>query len=112
MIIGFRSRDGKLLSIDELKTQQIPSRIQQQGNFKWNGNVCINFTGAFLDFLKKTIVGEGMWRIRREAKSPSIEVFKVEENGTGRILTQNFIDWRNQLLAGEIAATLQGDNHS
>ncbi|KAI4724211.1 rai1 protein [Aureobasidium sp. EXF-10728] len=99
IIIGFRSRDGKLLNIEELSTQQIPSKIQQQGTYKWNGNICINFTGQFLDFLKQTIVGEGVWRIRREAKSTAIEVFKVEEQGTGNILTQNFIDHRNGLLA-------------
>jgi RAT1-interacting protein len=91
-----------LLDIEELSTQQIPSKIQQQGTYKWNGNICINFTGQFLDFLKQTIVGEGVWRIRREAKSSAIEVFKVEEQGTGNILTQNFIDHRNRLLAGEL----------
>ncbi|KAI4823042.1 rai1 protein [Aureobasidium sp. EXF-8845] len=102
IIIGFRSRDGKLLNIEEMNTQQIPSRIQQQGTYKWNGNICINFTGQFLDFLKHTIVGEGVWRIRREAKSTAIEVFRVEEQGTGNILTQNFIDHRKRLLAGEV----------
>lgn len=106
IVIGFRSRDGRLLNIDEISTQQIPSRIQQQGTYKWNGNICINFTGQFLDFLKQTIVGDGVWRIRREAKSAAIEVFKVEEKGTGNILTQNFIDHRNSLHAGEIAAAL------
>jgi len=99
IVIGFRSRDGKLLNIEELSTQQIPSRIQQQGTYKWNGNICINFTGQFLDFLKHMIVGEGVWRVRREAKSAAIEVFKVEEQGTGNILTQKFIDHRNRLLA-------------
>lgn len=89
-----------------MNTQQIPSRVQQRGTYKWNGNICINFTGQFLEFLKQTIVGEGVWRIRREAKSAEIEVFKVEEQGTGSILTQKFIDWRNQLLAAEIAKTL------
>lgn len=76
------------------------------GRFKWDGNICINFTGQFLEFLKQTIVGNGVWRIRRAANSPAIEVFKVEETGTGDILKQSFIDWRNQLLASQIAAKL------
>jgi RAT1-interacting protein len=97
IIIGLRSRDGRLLDMQELNTQQIPSRIQQQGTYKWNGNICINFTGQFLDFLKQTIVGEGVWRIQRQPKSAVIDVFKVEETGTGRILTQKFMDWRNGL---------------
>ncbi|KAI5202215.1 rai1 protein [Aureobasidium subglaciale] len=104
IVIGFRSRDGKLLNIEELSTQQIPSRIQREGTYKWNGNTCINFTSQFLAFLKHTIVGEGIWRIRREAKSAAIEVFKVEESGTGKILTQNFIDHRNSMFAGAVPA--------
>lgn len=79
------------------------------GRFKWDGNICINFTGAFLEWLKETIVGDGVWRIRRVANDPAIEVFKVEDTGTGNILKQSFVDWRNQLLAGQIAAKLAGN---
>ena len=95
--IGYRSADGILQNIEELDTQKIPSNIQRMGLFKWDGNLCINFTGAFLAFLKETIVGEGVWRIRRTAKDGAIEVFKVEETGTGSILKQSFLDWRAQM---------------
>lgn len=81
-------------SIEELDTQRIPSNIQRMGRFKWNGNLCINFTGVFLDFLKQTIVGDGVWRIRRAVNGGAIEVFKVEDAGTGNILKQSFLDWR------------------
>jgi len=95
--IGYRSADGILQNIEELDTQKIPSNIQRMGLFKWDGNLCINFTSAFLAFLKETIVGEGVWRIRRTAKDGAIEVFKVEETGTGSILKQSFLDWRAQM---------------
>lgn len=92
IIIGYRSREGHLLNIDEVETQKIPSTVQRVGRFKWNGNVCINFTGELLDFFKHTIVGDGVWRITRTAGA--VEVFKMEEHGTGGILCQKFLDWR------------------
>ncbi|GAB7347934.1 hypothetical protein MBLNU459_g5448t1 [Dothideomycetes sp. NU459] len=106
IVIGYRSKAGHLLRLEELETQKIPSKVRQVGRFKWDGNICINFTGAFLEFLKQTIVGDGVWRIRRAANNPDIEVFRVQETGTGEILKQSFIDWRTQLLAGDIAARL------
>lgn len=44
--------------------------------------------------LRKTITGEGVWRIRRQAGSPGIEVFRVAETGHGGILTDEFVAWR------------------
>lgn len=92
--IGWRSANGILEQIEGIDTQKIPKNIQQTGRFKWNGNLCINFTGKFLEFLKQTIVGEGVWRIRRAARSPVIEVFRIAEHGTGEIIRQSFLDWR------------------
>lgn len=94
IFIGYRSPDGILENIEELDTQRIPSNIQRMGRFKWNGSLCINFTGVFLDFLKQTIVGDGVWRIRRAVEGGAIEVFKVQDTGTGDILKQSFLDWR------------------
>ena len=44
--------------------------------------------------LKHTISGEGVWRIRKREKVPMIEVFMIEENGHGSILSKSFLDWR------------------
>lgn len=96
--IGYRSANGILENIEELDTQKIPSNIQRMGRFKWNGNLCINFTGDFLGFLKQTVVGDGVWRIRRAVNGGAIEVFKVVETGTGNILSQSFLDWRTRTV--------------
>jgi RAT1-interacting protein len=56
--------------------------------------------------LKATIVSDGIWRIRRAERSHQIEVFKVEEHGSGRILLPEFITWRETLLAKEVAQML------
>ncbi len=44
--------------------------------------------------LKATIDSEGVWRIRKREKVPVLEVFKVEESGTGDILPPDFVAWR------------------
>ena len=47
--------------------------------------------------MKQTIQGEGgVWRIRRQERSPVIEIFKIEESGHGSILTPDFLEWRRQ----------------
>ena len=47
--------------------------------------------------LCSVINDEGVWRIRRRPKEANVEVFKVEETGHGRILTDEFINWRIKL---------------
>ncbi|KAL8680562.1 MAG: hypothetical protein Q9186_003253 [Xanthomendoza sp. 1 TL-2023] len=49
IIVGFRSKDGILQSLEELETNQIPRLVKQKGKGSWDGNLCINFTAAFLD---------------------------------------------------------------
>jgi RAT1-interacting protein len=44
--------------------------------------------------LKQTINREGTWRIRKQEKSSVIEVFQVEEQGHGDILSPAFKAWR------------------
>lgn len=96
IIVGFRSRDGRLLKIDELETANIPATVQQHSR-AWDGNTCINFAASFLDWLRHKIDDDGVWRIRRRARSQHIEVYKVEETGHGKILTDDFINWRIKL---------------
>ncbi len=49
IIVGFRSRDGILKSVQEIETKSIPGNVKRQGKRSWDGNVCINFTAVFLD---------------------------------------------------------------
>lgn len=49
IIVGFRTRDGILSHIEELKTSQIPGQVKKQGKKSWDGNLCINFAAAFLE---------------------------------------------------------------
>ncbi|KAL2146488.1 hypothetical protein VTI28DRAFT_3669 [Corynascus sepedonium] len=97
IIVGFRTQDGILSKVEELKTMSIPHEVQRRGLVKWDGNVCIKFTSLFLDWLRLNINDEGVWRIRRRQKSDHIELFRVEEVGHGNIITDEFMDWRIKL---------------
>ena len=48
IIVGFRSKNGILKSIEELETRSIPA-IVRRGSRAWDGNLCINFTAMFLE---------------------------------------------------------------
>ena len=117
IILGFRSQNGILQRLEELETKNIPGIVKRQGRGIWDGNLCINFTAAFLECkgftisdllttdaslgLKRTITTNGIWRIRRRERSPVIEVFKNEESGYGDILPPEFVEWRNGMNANE-----------
>ncbi|KAK5098808.1 decapping endonuclease targeting mRNA [Lithohypha guttulata] len=88
IIVGFRDQQGWLRRLEELDTQTIPDKILKSSRRLWDGQVCINFASVFLEWLKSTITTEGVWRIRKREKSPVLEVFKLEESGTGNILTK------------------------
>lgn len=95
IIVGFRTKEGILTRLEELETQQIPEKVRRGNQQLWDGNVCINFAAGFLEWLKKIIVEEGVWRIQKEERSSILKVFKVEDSGHGDILSENFTRWRS-----------------
>ncbi|KAH6611187.1 hypothetical protein Trco_001207 [Trichoderma cornu-damae] len=100
IIVGFRTRDGVLVDVKEIETHNIPQTVNSRPNAAWNADICVNFAAAFLEWLMQTINDEGVWRISRQAHSPVIEVYRVEETGHGDILTDEFKNWRIKLELG------------
>lgn len=98
IIIGFRDQQGWVHRLEQLDTQTIPETIMKSNRRLWDGQTCINFASAFLEWLKSTINSDGVWRIRKREKSPVLEVFKVEQDGTGDILSDTFLEWRTNIL--------------
>ncbi|KAH9811702.1 RAI1 like PD-(D/E)XK nuclease [Teratosphaeria destructans] len=95
--IGYRTHDGRLVRIQELQTQRIPSLVKQ-GMCAWNGNVCINFTAGLLDMVKATVGGrEGVWRLQKRRNEKQIRIFQIQETGTGEILKNSFKAHREKL---------------
>ncbi|KAI9808534.1 MAG: hypothetical protein M1825_003683 [Sarcosagium campestre] len=99
IVVGFRSKDGILRSLEKLDTQSIPNNVKRKGKGSWDGNLCINFTASFLEWLKSTITSEGVWTIKRRERSPIIEVQKTVDVGHGDILTPEFVAWRQELAS-------------
>ncbi|CAK7205944.1 decapping endonuclease targeting mRNA [Sporothrix eucalyptigena] len=106
IVVGFRSRQGKLVRLEEISTEGIPVTIktrsqQAQKPPPWDGDTCINFASTFLGWLRETMSdSDGVWRIRRRPGSPEIELFQVEEAGHGNILPDTFLNWRIKLALG------------
>ncbi|TIC99619.1 Decapping nuclease RAI1 [Colletotrichum higginsianum] len=97
IIVGFRNRQGILTGLEEIETEKIPETVQRRGKATWNADMCVNFAADFLVWLRQTINDDGVWRIRRRAGEPTIEVFKIDEAGHGELLTDDFINWRIKL---------------
>ncbi|KAL4976175.1 decapping nuclease rai1 [Aspergillus desertorum] len=95
IVVGFRDQGGILRRLEELETAKIPNRVKKSGRGTWDGNICINFAATFLEWLKSTIQEGGTWRLRKAEKSSVIEVYRVEESGTGDVLSQAFLSWRS-----------------
>lgn len=49
IIVGFRSQDGILEKLEEIKTEGIPVTAAQRGVKTWNANMCINFGAGVLE---------------------------------------------------------------
>ena len=49
IVVGFRDRNGMLLRLEELETHGLPGKVKREGRGSWDGNICINFTAAFLE---------------------------------------------------------------
>ncbi|CAK7224089.1 decapping endonuclease targeting mRNA [Sporothrix curviconia] len=119
IVVGFRSKQGRLVRLEEIATEGIPGTVKQRAAAQaqqtpsaqspqslqsplWDGDTCINFASAFLAWLRETMAGsDGVWRIRRKAGSPAIDVFPVEETGHGSILPDTFLNWRIKLALGD-----------
>lgn len=48
IVVGFRNQNGVLERLRDLETQKIPGEVKRYGLNTWDGNLCINFTAAFL----------------------------------------------------------------
>jgi RAT1-interacting protein len=85
-----------LVSTQMLETMRIPAQIQGRGAGMWNGNVCINFTAGFLEFLKEVISedteGEQVWSLRFQKGGREVSVLRKE--GVGSFLTEEFVRWK------------------
>ena len=108
IIIGFRSAHGDLERLEEWKTLDIPNFVKRQGLHTWDGNTCINFAAAFLDFLRQHISGDGTWTIERRKGAKEITLHKISDEYSKDIVPPFFREHRDQLHnVNESAGQLQ-----
>jgi RAT1-interacting protein len=88
IVVGFRSKAGILRGLQTFNTHEIPGMVRRGTNC-WDGNVCINFATAFLEWLKGVVVGGGVYSIVLRKKSGVVEVRRVKD-GTGGIVSEEF----------------------
>jgi RAT1-interacting protein len=94
VVVGFRSKAGILRGVQTLNTHDLPGMVRR-GTRCWDGNTCINFATEFLGWLKGTVTEEGVYSIVLRKKSGVVEVRRVKE-GTGGILSEEFLAWRRK----------------
>jgi len=90
--VGFRSKAGILKGLQTFNTHEIPGMVRRGTNC-WDGNICINFAAAFLEWLKGVVVDEGVWSVVLRKKSGVVEVRRVGD-GTGGIVSEEFKMWK------------------
>ena len=49
IIVGFRTRDGILVDVNEIQTHSIPQTVNSGPNPAWNADMCVNFAASFLE---------------------------------------------------------------
>jgi RAT1-interacting protein len=74
---------------------KIPAQVRERGTNIWDGNICINFTAKFLEFLREIVTNEGVYGIKFVKGGQTIEVFKKETGGKS-FLTEEYINWKSK----------------
>lgn len=97
VMVGFRDAHGYLERLEEWQTLNIPNFVKRQGLQTWDGNVCINFAAAFLDFLRNHITGEGTWTIERRRGAKEITLHKISDQYATDIVPPSFREHRASL---------------
>jgi RAT1-interacting protein len=95
IVVGFRAdRGNAVVSQQTLETMRIPAQVMERGSNMWDGNVCINFTAKFLEFLRETITQDGeVYGISFDKGDKHIRVFKKEGKS---FLTDEYVQWKSK----------------
>jgi RAT1-interacting protein len=72
---------------------KIPAQVREQGINMWDGNVCINFTAKFLEFLREVIVEDGVYGIKFAKGGQKVDVFRKDGES---FLTDEYVNWKSK----------------
>ncbi|VVT48941.1 uncharacterized protein SAPINGB_P002026 [Magnusiomyces paraingens] len=108
VVYGFRDDNGYLKSVEEYDTEDLPKLIASaqyvEDNKKWNGNECIAFYAAAVEWIKNNIPKEEgqVWRIQyrkgdKDLKLVRVSDFEEEQRLVEAIVEKDFKNWRQSL---------------
>lgn len=90
IIVGFRDDNGTLVEEETFETLKIPGLVRE-GTGAWDGNVCINFAGEVLNFIRANVSDDCVHRIQyRGQGAPGVEIFSLPEGDSHDFLTPQY----------------------
>lgn len=90
IIVGFRDDNGILVEEETFETLKIPGMVRERSG-AWDGNVCINFAGEILKFIRSNVSDECIYRIQyRGQGSPGVEIVSLPDGDIDDFLTPQY----------------------
>lgn len=111
VVYGFRDDDGYLKAVEEYNTDDLPRMVSDAAaaralpdDKKWNGNECISFYGAAVEWIKAAVpqVEGQVWRVQYRAGDSELQLVRVTDEAEERALADamvepTFREWRKSL---------------
>jgi RAT1-interacting protein len=68
IIVGFRTPNGKLTTVQSFKTLELPRMVRGKPN-AWDAQICLDWAEKFLTWVKKNVTSrivapESVWRVK------------------------------------------------
>lgn len=109
MVYGFRDGTGIVRSIQEFSTPEIPKLVHNStvsggsGAPAWNGNECVAFYAAVLEWIKATVLADSEqertpWRLQFLRGGRALSLYKLSGAEADKVQTKlllpEFVEWR------------------
>ncbi|KAA8915302.1 hypothetical protein TRICI_002549 [Trichomonascus ciferrii] len=107
VIYGFRDDNGILKSIEEYRTDELPTLVKSSmfsnPKSKWNGNDAVAFYAAAVEWIKNTVgTQEGVaWRLQYKRGDQKLVLYPLQGPEASQVLDSlilpEFAEWRKSL---------------
>lgn len=108
IVYAFRDDGGYVKSVEEFETAEIPKLVfnsrYSTAAQKWNGNECVSFYSAALDWLRQVVPEDETkaWRLEYKAKMGALQLRQLEGSEEKKVLNfllPEFVEWRRSRKA-------------
>ena len=99
VVVGFRDREGKLVSVKEYETGKLPGLAKRSGRGLWDGRFAVDFWECWCEWVRECVKEEGVvYRIAFKKNGREVECWPVEGES---FLEKGFVEWREELARRE-----------